>query len=336
MEIKDLKIFKKESITVNYLFEKLEKRLGLVKLNECGQENLITDKNLHRPGLALAGYVDLFTFYRVQIIGNTEIFYLQSLNLKNKIDTASKLMQFKIPCVIVTNGNTFDAEILKIATEKNIPIFQTQLETTQASYYLSDFLEDQFAEQSTMHGSFVDIYGVGVMIIGRSGIGKSEIALDLIERGHRLVADDVVNVTRKGESILIGTGNDVVRHYMEIRGLGIIDVQKIFGIRSIRFQKRIEVIVELLEWNKDSDFTRTGLDNKTINIMGTEIQHVKLPIFPGKNITVITEVIALNYLLKLHGHDSAKTFSDRLEKIISEKKGSGAKRIVDYFGDDFE
>ena len=335
MELKNLKPFRKKSITVELLFEAMQKKIGLKKLNDCGLKNLITDKNLHRPGLALAGFVDLFTYHRVQIIGNTENFYLQSLTVKDRIAKSNKLMQFKIPCVIITNGNNLDNELIKIATEKNIAVFQTEQETTQASYYLSDFLEDHFAEQATLHGSLVDVYGIGVLIIGRSGIGKSEIALDLVERGHRLVADDVVNISKKGEGVIIGTGNKVVGHFMEIRGMGIIDIRNIFGVRAIRFYKRIEVVVELLEWKSNQEFSRTGLDDLTVNILGADIQMIKLPIFPGKNVTVITEAIALNYLLKIYGYDSARVFSDNLDKIIKDKSNKN-QRNVEYFGHNIE
>jgi HPr kinase/phosphorylase len=171
--------------------------------------------------------------------------------------------------------------------------------------------------------------------MGRSGIGKSEIALDLVERGHRLVADDVVNVTRKGEGILMGSGTELVKHFMEIRGLGLIDVRSMFGIRAIRFQKRVEVVVELEEWKPDEDYTRTGLDDKPVSILDVELPHVRLPIFPGKNVTVITEVIALNYLLKHYGYDAAKEFAKRLEGQIEAKRRKG-DRAINYFEHDFE
>ena len=248
---------RKDEITVGFLFEATEKRFNLKKLNgENGFGNTVRDKNLHRPGLALAGYVELFTYDRVQMIGNTEIRYLRSLSPEQRKKSFLTLLQFKIPCIILTHDNILDDELLEAAAEKGIPIFATPYETTKIAYFLADFLDDQFAAQAVLHGSFVDVYGVGVLLTGRSGIGKSEIALDLIERGHRLVADDVVMVTRKGEGILMGSGTDLVKHYMEIRGLGLIDVRSMFGIRAIRFQKRVEIVVELEEWNQDGNYTR--------------------------------------------------------------------------------
>ncbi len=326
----------KQHITVGFLFETIKSRLKLETLSGVGFENKIKDKNLHRPGLAIAGYVDLFTYDRVQVFGNTEIRYLASLPLEKRIESFNTLFKFAIPCIFITNNNTMDPELLKIAEDHNVPVFRTPLETTKAVYFLGDFLDDQFSPQSTIHGSFVDVYGIGLLFVGRSGIGKSEIALDLVERGHRLVSDDVVTITRKGEGILIGTGTDLVKHFMEIRGLGLIDVQSIFGIRSIRFQKRIEVVVELMEWQPNGDFTRTGLDQGTIGILDVEVPHIKLPIHPGKNVTVIAEVIALNYLLRHYGYDAAQEFSKKLEKIISQKGKGSVKRNIDYFEHDFE
>jgi HPr kinase/phosphorylase len=239
--------------------------------------------------------------------------------------------------MVVTGKNKLDDEMLAICDERNIPVFETSFETTKAVYFIGDFLDDQFNLQTVIHGAFVDVYGVGVLFVGQSGIGKSEVALDLIERGHRLVADDVVMVTQKGEGILMGAGTDLVRHFMEIRGLGLINVREMFGIRAIRFQKRVEVIVELEEWRADGDYTRTGLDESTVQIMGVEVPHVKLPIITGKNITVIAEVIALNYLLKHYGYDASKEFARKLEKVLMEQgpKTQG-DRVIPYFEHDFE
>jgi HPr kinase/phosphorylase len=327
---------RKKSITVGFLYESTRERFRLNLLNgENGLENPIADKNLHRPGLALAGYVELFTFNRVQIMGNTEIRYLNSLPPKQRTASFRRILEFKIPCLVLTNDNTLPQELLDAASGRGIPIFGTPFETTTIAYFLADFLDDQFAPQSVIHGSLVDVYGVGVLIMGRSAIGKSEIALDLVERGHRLVADDVVMVTRKGEGILMGSGTDLVKHFMEIRGLGLLDVRSMFGIRAIRFQKRVEIVVELEDWKPNHDYTRTGLDDETVGILDVQVPHVTLPIFPGKNVTVITEVIALNYLLKHYGYDAAREFAKRLEGLIGEKK-KGGDRAITYFEHDFE
>lgn len=327
----------KDHITVEYLFNANRERFKLKSLSgeEVGFNNQIRDKNIHRPGLALAGYVELFTYNRVQVVGNTEIRYLNHLPQEKRSQAYSTLMKFDIPCIVITNNNQIDNELLDLSIKNNVPVFQTPLATTKFVYFISDFLDDQFAPQTVIHGSFVDVYGIGVLLTGRSGIGKSEIALDLVERGHRLVADDVVVVTRKGEGILMGAGTDLVKHFMEIRGLGLIDVRSIFGIRSIRYQKRVEVVVEFEDWEKNNEYTRTGLDELTVSILEVEIPKIKLPIYPGKNVTVITEVIALNYLLKHYGYDAAKEFQGRLEKAITEKSKM-KNRVIDYFAHDFE
>jgi HPr kinase/phosphorylase len=335
MALENIKETQNSCITVGSLFEVNKKRLKLTTANgSVGFEKEITDKNIHRPGLALAGYVELFTYNRIQIFGNTEIRYLNHLPFDERVKAFQTIFQFDLPCIFITSENKLDDEMISIATEHNVSIISTPLETTKFVYFISDFLDDHFAPQTVLHGSFMDVYGIGVLITGRSGIGKSEIALDLIERGHRLVADDVVMVSRKGEGILLGAGSDVVRNYMEIRGLGLIDVRSIFGIQAIRLQKRVEVIVELQEWKNDVEYTRTGLDHEYISILGVNLPHIKLPIFPGKNITVIVEVIALDYLLKQYGYDSANEFKKRLDSAIAEKKKG--KRDIRHFHHDFE
>ncbi len=332
--------YSKSSITVGYLYESNKERVMFECLTESiGLGNEIKDKNLHRPGLALAGYVELFTFDRVQVVGNTEIKYLNSLSPENAKLAFSRILEFSIPVIIITNNNQIDSELISLAYKKNISVLRTPLETTKLVFLISDFLDDQFAPQTTVHGSFVDVYGVGLLLTGKSGIGKSEIALDLIERGHRLVADDVVTITRKGEGILMGAGTNLVKHFMEIRGLGLIDVRSTFGIRAIRFQKRLEILVELEERNPEVEYTRTGLGNSEKELLGVGIQTIKLPIFPGKNVTVICEVIALNYLLKHYGYDASHEFSKRLEAVIAKKtadKKNIGIRAVDYFEHDFE
>jgi HPr kinase/phosphorylase len=337
MIFKKLKETRKHAVTVGFLFETNKDRLKLASLTgDLGFAKEIRDKNLHRPGLALAGYVQLFRYDRVQVCGNTEMHYLEELNDEERAQALERIFKFDVPCVIVTNDNHVDDLFLNIALKHQVPIFRTTFETTKFIYVLSDFLDDQFSPQTVVHGSFVDVYGVGVLLVGRSGIGKSEIALDLIERGHRLVADDVVMVTRKGEGILMGAGTDLVKHFMEIRGLGLIDVRSMFGIRAIRFQKRVEVVIELMEWRPDEEYTRTGLDDEGVTILDVQVPHVELPIFPGKNVTVICEVIALNYLLKHYGYDAAKEFTKRLEVVISEKTKQIGERAIDYFEHDFE
>ncbi len=337
MTIRQAKETRKKSISIGFLLESNKERLQLVSLTEdVGLHKEIADKNVHRPGLALAGYVHLFRYDRVQIFGNTEVGYLEQLDLEQRKSAIDNIFRFDIPCIVITNNNQVDEYFIQRARERQIPVLRSPFETTKFIYFLSDFLDDQFSPQTVVHGSFVDVYGIGVLLIGRSGIGKSEIALDLVERGHRLVSDDVVMITRKGEGILMGSGTDLVKHFMEIRGLGLIDVRSMFGIRAIRFQKRVELVIELMEWRPDEEYTRTGLDDEGMNILDVRVPRVELPIFPGKNVTVICEVISLNYLLKHYGYDAAKEFTKRLEAVITEKSRHIGERAIDYFEHDFE
>lgn len=328
--------FRQEYITVGSFYRNSKDKFRLkLFTDDAGFDKKITEQNLHRPGLALAGFVDLFSFSRVQVFGNTEMRYLNQLSDDLKREKLEKIFQFDIPCIILTGKNLPFPVLIELAKKYKIPLFGSPLSTTKLIYFVSDFLDDQFALRASIHGSFVDVYGVGMLFVGKSGIGKSEVALDLIERGHRLVADDLIILTKKGEGILMGSGTNVAKHFMEIRGLGIIDAEKMFGIRAIRFQKRLEVIVELEVWDDGAHYTRTGLEESTANILDVEIPYVRLPILPGKNITVISEVISLNYLLKHYGYDAARTFQQNLNEKLRNKTENDP-RGVDYFEHDFE
>lgn len=334
----DIREIRKENITVGFLAEECAERFALEQVNgTVGRQKLITDPSLHRPQLALAGYTELFTYHRVQVLGNTEVYYLNGLTPEERHRAVTSILRFDVPCLVLTGGNRLDPELEQLITEREIALFSTEHETTKAVYFLSDFLDDQFSYFAPIHAGFVDVYGVGLLFVGRSGIGKSEIALDLIERGHRLVADDVVMVTRKGEGILMGAGTRVGEHFMEVRGLGILNVREMFGIRAIRFQKRVEVVVELREWDPKAEYTRTGLDEEPVSLLGVDIPHVILPIFPGKNITVIAEVVALNYLLRHYGYNAAEVFAEKVADAIRKKGGPEARdRSIPYFEHDFE
>jgi HPr kinase/phosphorylase len=336
MKIDEKNLSKKDNITVEFFYETTKDRFKLMLLNEkVGFERLIKDQNLHRPGLPLAGFLDLFSYNRVQVFGNTEMSYLRNLLKEERKISLERIFKYNIPCLVITDSNKPTDEMIELANKYKIPVFGSKYSTTKLSYLISDFLDDQFAPRLSIHGSFVDVYGVGMLFVGKSGIGKSEVALDLVERGHRLVADDVVILTKKGEGILIGAGTELVKHFMELRGIGIIDIRSMFGVRAIRYQKRLEVIIELEVWNSNSEYTRTGLDDSFMSLLDVEIPHVKLPIIPGKNITVISEIIALNYLLKHYGYDAAKVLQNRITRKIQQKSGE-MDRAIDYFEHDFE
>jgi len=300
-------------ITVEELYLDNNDRLSLSIINnEDSFSRRIKEKELHRPGLALGGFIEVFTYWRVQIMGNTEIGYLNTLHGKDRLNTIVTVLGFDLPCIIVTNDNMIPHELIEIANQNKITIFSTPLTTTTVSHQLGEYLNRVFAPYLLEHGSLIDVYGVGMLITGPSAIGKSELTLDLIERGHQLVADDAVYITKIATDILLGSPSKVLTHHMEIRGLGIIDVRRMFGIRGIRGNKNIDVVIKLELWDDKRDYERLGVDDKTTNILGVEVPLIELPIFPGKNITVIAEVIAMNHQLKQHGENPAKEFNERL------------------------
>lgn len=313
-------------LTVKKFFEENRHKLKLELLGEMtGEERLIVESELHRPGLALAGFIELFTYKRIQVLGNTEIRYLASLDDTSRDIALANLFKFQIPCVVVTDSNDPPKRLLEIATEQKICVFRSPHPTTVFYHLVSDYLQEIFAERTTLHGTLVDVFGIGLLFTGRSGIGKSEIALDLVERGHRLVSDDMVFVTKRHEEILMGEGRDISEHLMEIRGLGLIDVKRIYGIWAVRVHKRIEVVIELVDFDSKADYDRTGLDAQSTKILDVDIPLIVLPINPGKNITVIAETIAMNHMLKLQGINTAQEFNQRLLERMRKK---GNKRVT--------
>ena len=276
----------------------------------------ITVSDINRPGLAMAGFVENFLVERIQVIGQTEVALLESLSPQTRYEAIHRLLQFRVPCIVVAKDLELPAELIEGAQKRGIPVLKTPLSTTPFIHELTAYLDDVFAPTVAIHGSLVDVYGVGLLFTGRSGVGKSECALDLVERGHRLVADDVVTVKRRHSSVLIGQANQTLGHYMEIRGIGLLDLQSIFGIRAIRFQKRIEVEVRLEDWDNNQGYERIGLDDTLTSHLGVKIPIVTVPINPGKNITVIGEVIALNYLVKAYGFDPAREFERRHSEML--------------------
>ncbi len=324
-------------ITVRTLLAETEHLLKLKLIcSENGLNRKITSSELHRPGLALSGFVELFTSDRIQILGNTEIKYLSGLNEDQLKQSVNRFIEFEIPAIIITNDNPAPEYLIKAATRRYISILSTPFSTTQVVHLLGEYLETKFAPQVSMHGTLVDVYGIGILLTGRSGIGKSEIALDLVERGHRLVADDLVIITRKAEEILIGSGREIGEHILEIRGIGLVDVKRIFGIRGVRLQKRVEVEVHLVEWDKSKDYERIGMEDVFTTILGVKIPQVVLPIHPGKNITVIAETIAMNHLLKMYGYHTPREFNKRLKEYMKNKDILPLDKDMDYLKKDWE
>lgn len=300
-------------LTVGRLIEQLRATLELEPLaDERGLERHVTSAETSSPGLVLAGFVDRFPAQRIQVLGETEITYLSSLGDDERRRIMRLLFSFPIPCVLVSKGLRYPAGMQEAAAEAGVALLRSTLKTAELYKRLKPALENEFAPTTTLHGSLADVFGVGLLFVGQSGIGKSECVLDLVERGHRLVADDLVITTRRGQGVLIGRGHELQRHFMEIRGVGLVDIPAIFGIRAVRQQKRIEVVVQLEEWNQDAVVERTGLEHETTPILEVEIPKIRVFLNPGKNITVIAEVIAMNHLLKYSGVDAADAFNTQL------------------------
>ncbi|MGQ0765900.1 MAG: HPr(Ser) kinase/phosphatase [Gemmatimonadota bacterium] len=314
-------------VTVGRLLERTRDALQLEQVGGThGHERSIASSDISGPGLALAGFVGRFMAERTQVIGETEMTYLASLEPSERRRNLSLFFSFPLPCVFITKGMEPVEPLIELASNSGVPVFRTPLKTNEFYRRIKPVLEELFAPTTTLHGSLADIYGVGLLFTGSSGIGKSECVLDLVERGHRLVADDLVIATRRGADVLIGRGHEMQRHHMEIRGVGLIDVPSVFGIRSVRQQKRIEVIVDLREWSEDAVVDRTGLDTQFTTILGVELPQITVHLNPGKNITVIAEVIAMNHLLRYSGVNTAEAFNSRLMGQM--KQAADVKRYL--------
>ena len=321
-------------ISIAQLFDRLKDSLQLEDLgNGIGMDRDVPSAEISSPGLVLAGYVERFMPTRLQVLGETEITYLASLNAAERKRILDLFFSFKLPGVFVSKGQRLPAGLKESAAASGTALMRTKLKTAEFYRRVKPVLETEFAPTSTLHGSLADVFGVGLFFTGKSGIGKSECVLDLVERGHRLVADDLVIVSRRGNDVLIGRGHEMQRHHMEIRGVGLIDIPSIFGIRAVRQQKRIEVVVVLEEWNQDAVVERTGLDTGTTPILGVDVPKITVPLNPGKNITVIAEVIALNHLLRYSGVNTAEAFNKRL---IGKMQIASAQNLQDYLQEDVE
>lgn len=322
------------SLTVGKFLESFGETLGLSDIGDgIGLETEIPNSDISSPGLALAGYVDRFVAERLQVLGETEITYLGSLAAAERARILTSFFGFPMPAVIVTKNQELPEGLREAATTSATPLLRTTLKTAEFYRRIKPVLEGHFAETTTLHGSLADVFGVGLFFTGKSGIGKSECVLDLVERGHRLVADDLVIAQRRGNDVLIGRGHELQRHHMEIRGVGLIDIPSIFGIRAVRQQKRIEVVVRLEEWDQNAVIDRTGLDTETTAILEVNIPLITVPLNPGKNITVIAEVIALNHLLRYSGINPAEVFNERL---IGRMRRAAAGNVRDYLQEDEE
>ena len=300
----------------------------------CGQGGLtrsITIADLNRPGLALSGFFDSFAYQRVQLFGRGECAYLQKLIEDRRTDTIKSIMKYDIPCCIFSHNIPPMPLFLELAQEMNCPVLQTDLSSTELSIRLMRVLSNVFAPAMTMHGVLVEVYGIGILILGDSGVGKSETALELIERGHRLVADDVVEITCINGNTLMGRGaNKIIGHHMEIRGLGIINIMQLYGVRSVREQKQIQLVAKLEEWDSHKVYDRIGTNELTLELLDVKIPLLEIPVKSGRHIPIILETAAMNERLKSMGYFSAKDFNQNILRWME----SSSSRVPYYSADD--
>jgi HPr kinase/phosphorylase len=286
----------------------------------CGDEGLkrvITVADLYRPGLEMAGYFNYHPLERVQILGKTELAFFKTLTADVRRDRMERLCNEETPCILITRGMDVPEELIVAATEKQMPVIRSNATTTALASQITDFLENKLAPTTTIHGVLVDIYGIGILISGTSGIGKSETALELVKRGHRLIADDAVEIRQSAPNILVGNAPELIKHLLEIRGVGIINVMTLFGAGAIRNNTRISVVINLEIWQQDKQYDRLGLDEETTRIIDTDIPLVTIPVRPGRNLAVIVEVAAMNYRLKRMGYNAAQQFTNKLTETLA-------------------
>ena len=307
-------------LVVQELEQDGEFRLGLTLMaGRKGLKKRITHPQIQKMGLAMAGFTRFINPERLQVFGNTEAGYFQTLAPDLQKEIIRQIGNLLLSCLVVTCNLEIPEILLREADEKGIPLFRTSLNSTDFIDRVTKFLEEKLALTQSLHGVLMDVFGVGVLILGKSGIGKSECALDLILRGHRLVADDMVSIQKRPPNTLIGSGFEVIKHHMEIRGLGIINIRSLFGVEAIREQKKVELVVELVEWDTRQEYDRLGFEEEKYTVLGVELPMLRIPVTPARNLTTIIEVAARNHLLKVMGYDSALEFEKKLLRRMEEK-----------------
>jgi HPr kinase/phosphorylase len=285
---------------------------------EEGINRPITMSDISRPGIEMAGYFDYYPAERIQLLGKTELSFFNQLSPSERASRMEQLCTDITPAIIVTRGLEVPPELIEASERESVPVLKVTMKTTRFSSRLTNFLESKLAPTTAVHGVLVDIYGVGVLITGQSGVGKSETALELVKRGHRLVADDCVEIRQEDQDTLVGTSPELIEHLLEIRGLGIINVMTLFGAGAIRGHKKISLVIYLEIWDPKRQYDRLGLDEEKIKIIDTEIQKLTIPVRPGRNLAIIIEVAAMNFRLKRMGVNAAQQFTERLSDVIEE------------------
>jgi len=310
-------------VTIEQLLA-VEARLELsAAAGEDGLQRTITVPRIQKPGLALTGWPEQLHDERLLVLGGTEIDYLEGAGPEAAAKGIATMMASSPAAIVVCRGRTPPVALVEACAAASVPLLLTGLVTADFIMRVSGWLQDRMAASTSLHGVLLDVLGIGILLLGKSGIGKSETALDLVVRGHRLVADDIVHIRQKG-SIVYGSGSGIIRHHMEIRGLGIINIKDLFGIAAVREAKKIELVIELVEWDEEDEYDRLGLDDRRFDVLGVAIPMLRLPVRPGRNIATVVEVSARNQLLKAQGHHSAREFQDRLNRAIAEARPDAA------------
>ncbi|MCL6626062.1 HPr(Ser) kinase/phosphatase [Alicyclobacillus shizuokensis] len=305
---------KERGVSVAELVDGLRLR---VFTEDADFDRMVSTIDINRPGLALAGYLKYHPADRIQLLGRTELSFLAGMDSREQ---ALRLFAFcsydQTPCVVVSRGQTPPEALLREAESRGLPVLGTDMVTTRAAAVISSFLEARLAPETLVHGVLVDVYGIGILITGSSGIGKSETALELVKRGHRLVADDAVVIRQISDNTLVGSAPELLQHLLEIRGLGVLNAMTLFGAGAVRTHKKLAMVVHLEAWREDVAYDRLGIDEQKVRILDTELPSLTIPVRPGRNLAVIIEVAAMNYRLKVLGYHAAREFTDQLTQAI--------------------
>jgi HPr kinase/phosphorylase len=306
-----------EELKIDKIIEKMELKL-LTPDIETG-DKVVTVPDINRPALQLTGFFDHFDSERVQVIGHVEAAYMETLDEETRKDRYEQLMSYNIPCIVFCRSMMPDAQMIEAAREYQIPLLQTDKATSSFEAEIIRWMKVMLAPTISIHGVLVDVYGEGVLITGESGIGKSEAALELIKRGHRLVTDDVVQISKVSDETLIGTAPEITRHFIELRGIGIIDVKTLFGVESVKETQGIDMVIHLEDWDKDKEYDRFGLEEEYTEILGNKVVCHNLPVRPGRNLAVIVESAAVNWRQKKMGYNAARELYNRVQNNINHK-----------------
>ena len=315
-------------ITVEKFLSFNEEKNNFLKVrlitDSIGMNNEIISYEVNRPGMALFGYFKDFAFERIQIFGKGEGNYVLTLAKENRLDIFEELFKYKMPLCIFTYNLNPPESFIKIAKKNNVCVIISELKTMDVIRNIENLIEEELIESHTVHGGLVEVFGVGVLILGKSGVGKSEATLELISKGHRLISDDTVEFKKLNDGRIIGRKNEFIKHNMEVRGIGVVDISRLSGMSAIRDKKRLDLVIELENWNDDEQYDRMGLEEKTYNILNTEIPYIKIPVRSGRNICILIETAAKNFRLKEMGYNSAKELNKNLIAQIEKKKANNS------------